>query len=207
MKTTKQHVHSARQTLGALCIPLALFCASCSLFEPREAEPPTQSGANYLPRTDALNVIENLKIAITRQDPVGYITCFSDSTRTGNSYRFIPSPAAQSAYGLFWDNWTYDSERAYFQNLVAKKQETGFALLQFGQTPVSRDNGDGTWTYSNSYDFTFQHTDTLFAKNAEGILVFTLTRVNSEWSITRWEDGESVARDTTWSVFKWKFGN
>jgi hypothetical protein len=182
----------------------SFILASCTLFEPRDAEPPNQSGASYLPRTFPTNVIENLKTAVAYKDPVGYIACFSDSSRTRNAYTFIPSADATTVYAAVLRNWTYQQEESYFRNLVAKKQANGFSQLTL--TPRDSTIGSNERVYSYDYTFSFEHTESPFSQGARGSLQFTLGNANSEWTITRWVDSKTTDM-ITWSSFKGKFSN
>jgi len=101
MKMRMQHV-----AVSLLCCAAMLY-AGCGLFEPREAEPPSQSGFQYLPRTLAANVLFNLQKAIEQKDVAGYIACFTDSLRSRYTFTFIPSADAAEIYGAILNSeWT-----------------------------------------------------------------------------------------------------
>ncbi len=193
--------------------PLLLFSfwslitlAGCNLFEPREAEPPSQSGFQYLPRTFPANVVFNLQNAVGQKDVAGYIACFTDSTRSSSSFSFIPSADAADIYGTVLRNWSYQQEQSYFQTLVAKrKQPQSYSNL----TLITRDSiasGNESMTYSCDYTLTFEHTEPNFTQTTRGTLQFTLVNDNSHWSIARWIDLKTTG-DLTWSSFKGKFSN
>jgi hypothetical protein len=200
MKMRMQHV-----AVSLLCCAAVLY-AGCGLFEPREAEPPSQSGFQYLPRTLAANVLFNLQKAIEQKDVAGYIACFTDSLRSRYTFTFIPSADAAEIYGAILRNWTYQQEQDYFQNLVAKRrQPVGISRLDL----VPKDSvvsGNDMRTYSFDYVFTFEHTEPGFTQSAAGTLQFTLVNDNSEWTISRWVDLKTTP-GLTWSSFKGKFSN
>lgn len=182
------------------------LAAGCNIFEPREAEPPSQSGFQYLPRTFAANVILNLQNSIAQQDVAGYTACITDSTRSQHAFRFIPSADAAETYASVLRNWTYQQEQAYFQNLVAKrKQPQSFSNL----TMIPKDSiitGNDLRTYSYDYTLTFEHIEPGFTQTVRGSLQFTLVSDNSEWTIQRWVDLKTT-NDLTWSSLKGKFSN
>lgn len=188
----------------ALC--LLLMSPSCNLFETREAEPPAQSGFQYLPRTFPANVIFNLQNAISQKDIAGYIGCFTDSTRSHTNFSFVPSADAADIYSTVLRNWSYQQEQSYFQNLVAKrKQPQSYSNL----TLIAQDsiaNGNESMTYSFDYTLTFEHTEPNFTQTARGGLQFIVVNDNSQWSISRWVDLKTT-NDLTWSSFKGKFSN
>ncbi len=205
---TMNHQNTQRTTQASLLrvLPVlgGLLFLTCNIFEPREAEPPSQSGFQYQPRTFPANVLLNLQNAISQKDPVGYIACFSDSTRGQMPYAFIPSADAADQYGAVLRNWTYQQELSYFQNLVAKSRlPQGFSNL----TLIPKDSsGTTSRTYGFDYTLTFEHTDTAFTQTARGSLQFTLTETNSEWTISRWVDLKTRP-ELTWSSFKGRFSN
>ncbi|MBX2991651.1 MAG: hypothetical protein KF749_10850 [Bacteroidetes bacterium] len=182
-----------------------LLAAGCNVFEPREAEPPSQSGFQYLPRTFPSNVILNLQNSIGQQDVAGYVANFTDSTRSQHSFTFIPSGDAAEIYASVLRNWTLQQEQSYFQNLVAKRrQPQSFSNL----TLIPKDSlisGDSR-TYSFDYTLTFEHIEPGFTQTARGTTQFTLVNDNSEWTISRWVDLKTT-NDLTWSSFKGKFSN
>ncbi len=191
--------------VGALWCVTALH-AGCGLFEPRDAEAPSQSGFQYLPRTLPANVVFNLQNAVEQKDVAGYIACFTDSTRSRYTFTFVPSADAAEIYGTVLRNWTYRQEQDYFQNLVAKRrQPVGVSRLDL----VPKDSvisGNDMRTYSYDYTFTFEHTEPGFTHTAAGTLQFTLVNDNSEWTISHWVDLKTTP-GLTWSSFKGKFSN
>ncbi|MER3525398.1 MAG: hypothetical protein C4326_15495 [Ignavibacteria bacterium] len=187
-------------------VAASALLAACNVFEPREAEPPSQSGFQYLPRTFAANVIRNLQNAIEQKDVAGYTACITDSTRSHYTFTFVPSADAADLYGTVLRNWNFQQEQAYFQNLVAKRRQPfGVSRLDL----VSQDSvvsGNDMRTYSFEYTFTFEHTEPGFTDVARGTVQFTLVNDNSQWTISRWVDLKTTP-SLTWSSFKGKFSN
>lgn len=188
----------------ALC--LLFMSPACNLFDPREAEAPSQSGFQYLPRTFPANVVFNLQNAVGQKDVAGYIACFTDSTRSRTTFSFVPSADAADIYATVLRNWSYQQEQSYFQNLVAKrKQPQSYSNL----TLIARDSiasGNEAMTYNFDYTLTFEHTEPNFTQTSRGRLQFTVVNDNSQWSIARWIDLKTT-NDLTWSSFKGKFSN
>ncbi len=186
--------------LFALCI------GGCSLFEPREAEPPTQSGAQYEQQTLPHAVISNLQKAIAQKDDLHYIACFTNPARNQRGFTFVPSADAADVYASVLRNWTHDQELMYFRNLKAKaRQPNGFSNLTLVSKPDSVITTDSR-EYGYDYTLTFEHTDTTFTTTVRGALRFSLINDNSEWTISRWVDLKTT-NDLTWSSLKGKFSN
>jgi hypothetical protein len=185
--------------------PFAFCFTGCSLFEPREAEPPTQSGVQYEQQTFPLAVISNLQKAIAQKDDVHYIACFTNPARNARGYTFVPSADAVDVYASVLRNWSYDQELMYFRNLKAKaRQPNGFSSLTL--TPKDSVIATDSREYGYDYDLRFEHTDPTFTQTVRGTLRFTLINDNSEWTITRWVDLKTTT-DLTWSSLKGKFSN
>lgn len=187
-----------------------LLCAGflfqrCNLFEPRDAEPPSQSGFQYLPRTFPSNVVLNLQNAVGQKDVAGYIACFTDSTRSGASFTFVPSADAADVYASVLRNWTYQQEEAYFRNLVAaRKMPQGFSNL----TLIPKDSlaSQNERTYRYDYTLVFEHNVPGFTETVRGTAQFTIVNVNSDWTIAQWVDLKTTT-SLTWSSLKGKFSN
>lgn len=178
----------------------AVACSpSCNIFETRDPEPPTQSGFQYLPRTFPSNVIYNLEVAVAQKDVAGYMACIAQQ-----GFVFTPSARAAVTYAPVLNNWTYQQEQSYFENLVARRKPQSFSSLRI--TPTDSVISGDTRTYGCAYTFTFEHTDTSFTQGVSGNLQFTLLNMNSQWTITEWLDIESTS-ELTWSSFKGRFSN
>jgi hypothetical protein len=182
-----------------------ILSAGCGLFGPRDPEPPNQSSLNYLPPTEPSIVVTNLVSAIDQKNVQNYVSCFSDPSKGGRPYVFIPSAEGSSQYGSALSGWTVAQEQAYFQNLVAKSPSTAFSSLALS----SKDSlvTSDSVVYGYHYVFTFEHSDPGFPKLSQGDLQFTIAPdKNNFWSISRWVDFKT-GTDITWSSFKGKFSN
>ncbi|MBI4534872.1 MAG: hypothetical protein HY708_01250 [Ignavibacteriae bacterium] len=190
------------RVLGAVL--LCGLALRCSLFEPREPEPPTQSSFDFRPPTVPGIVITNLQSAVAQKNVANYISCFADPSRTSREFSFEPSADASALYPSVLRNWTFEDEQSYFQNLVAKATPNGFSnlLLIPKDSIITADSV----IFSFDYTFTFDHTEAGFPSTARGTLQFSLGAENSFWMIYRWSDFKTTD-DITWSSFKGKFSN
>ncbi len=120
---------------------------ACNLFTPREPEPPTSGGGQFLwqaPTTPEILFV-NLSNAFASLNPIDYTRSFSPVPTTDNlvgiNFIFIPTPetAAQAA-GLF-ANWDIFSERRFFENFrnqVAPRTSPTFTLTVTERLIVSQ---------------------------------------------------------------------
>jgi len=115
----------------------AVLLGACNLFTPREPEPPTSGGNQFLWQTPTQPEIlfVNLSHVFASLNPIDYTRSFSPVPTTDNlvgiTFTFIPTPetAAQAA-GLF-ANWDIFSERRFFENFrnqVAPRTSPNFTL-------------------------------------------------------------------------------
>jgi hypothetical protein len=187
-------------------VTAALLClAGCQLFAPRDAEPPTSSSGQFLPPSEAANVIANLQKSIELKSVTGYAQCFSDGSTGLPAFVFLPSSEGTALYGPLFQNWTASEERAYFQNLSAQVTSTSASSLILVQKSLLS-AADSTIAEFD-YVLTFEHTDASFPKTAAGNMQIALLRNNSNvWAITRWSDFKTSS-SATWSLFKGKFSN
>lgn len=176
---------------------LLIVAGTAGCFDTREPAPPGQSGLDFEPATVPSIVISNLKNSIAEKSIDNYMRNFSDP------FLFVASAEASSTYPNVRD-WTYEDERGYFQNLVAKAD--GFSALTL--TPIDSTTGPTETSYTYEYVLTFEHTDhETFPTTAMGNLQFVLEPDASNiWFITNWSDF-STSSEITWSSFKGKFGN
>lgn len=181
-----------------LCVMIALATSGCSLFEPRDPQPPSQSGSSFVPPTSPDIVISNLQSSIAQKNAQNYIRCFSDP------FRFVPSTEAAAQYPGVLNSWTRSQEYDYMVNLISRAIPNGVSSLLLTQT-ASIVTADSV-IYNYDYVFTFQHTEASFPPMARGNLQFAIGVDNSNWSIYRWSDFKTTA-DISWSSFKGKFSN
>jgi hypothetical protein len=196
--------HFGRRCLTGIRLALgAILLHGCSLFETREPEPPGQSGFDFVPATVPSIVISNLQSAVAQKNIDNYMRNFSDPALIAVGFEFIPSTEASTVYPNI-QQWTYDDERAYFQNLVAKANGVSQLTLTAKDSLISATNA----TYSFDYILSFQHTDAAtFPTVAQGNLQFDLAPdAGNIWTIYRWIDFNTTP-EITWSSFKGKFGN
>lgn len=184
---------------------ITVFLPACNIFEPREAEDPTQSGLNYRPATTPEIVIQNLQSAIDQKSLANYTLCFSDPLKGNRPLVFIASTEASAQYPSIMATWTHAQEESYFRNLIARSSPTAYSALR-----LELDNsvvGSDSVTYTFRYTLVFEHNEAGFPATARGTLQFTLgTDQANIWSIYRWADYKT-GDDISWSMFKGKFSN
>ncbi|HCV44121.1 MAG TPA: hypothetical protein DGH68_11605, partial [Bacteroidetes bacterium] len=190
-----------------LSFGLSALLMSCALFEPREPEPPSQSGSNFEPPYSAETVISNLKNAIAAKNLDNYIVCFSGALPTQRGLTFVPSAPARAQYSSELSSWDREKERAYMQNLISHTSSNAFSSLSL--VPKSFAITTDSVVYNYTYTFTFHHDARVISDStARGELWFTLGQDNTGlWSIYRWLDYPLTPTSTitTWSSFKGGF--
>jgi hypothetical protein len=208
---TQPHGHGPHDRLMStlrrcvVLIAIALIGASCSIFDTRDPEPPSQSGSDFTPPNLPTDVITNLKNAIAQKNTVNYLRCFADSTSIDVPFHFTPSATANTSYPGVFDGWTKSKEESFIKDLVSHKPSpTSYSnLLTIGDQYVPQ--SDAT-IFTASYVFSFDTDDPNFPQSARGRMQFILQRDrNSFWVITDWTDSPEIDSVYTWSHFKGRF--
>lgn len=174
----------------------AVTLMSCSLFEPREPEQPTQTSSHYTPPDQPEIVISNLQYAVEEKNPPNYIKCFASPQTSTRPFTFNPSTDVSLG------PWGLSDEQTYFQNLCTSTGKDRFSqlVLTLRNTPLPLD----TVQYEYSYALTFMHTKTGVPTTVMGHMELALARQsNGFWAIYDWSDFKDSS--FTWSRFKVEF--
>jgi hypothetical protein len=172
---------------------------SCSLFDPRDPEPPSQSGLMFQPPVSPEIVIQNLRSAIAGKNTPNYMQCFSDPARSQRGFTFIPSANVITQLS----DWDREDESNYFSTLVSAADGTSSLDVSGSFPSTSSDTVD----YESQYTFTFDHNrKSRFPIVARGSLQFSLEEDDQgRWSIYYWKDIQTSDSLKTWSEFKQEF--
>ncbi|HWP83150.1 MAG TPA: hypothetical protein VNN76_10905 [Bacteroidota bacterium] len=184
---------------------MAFSALSCNIFETRDPEPPTQSSSSFQPPTEPSIVFSNMINAFRDLNSLNYLRSFSDSAATNRSYRFEPTPQAQSKYGDLFQSWTRTSEQQYFDNFRTRVPQGSVATLElsFSVQIIQSDSAQ----FEATYRLVIPHTQPSVAQEARGHSQFFLVVDRSRnWSIWRWVDLPLNQQDVTWSELKGAFG-
>lgn len=182
-----------------------VFLTSCNIFETRTPESPAQTSSNYNPPINASDVFDNMQNAFSDLNTVNYLKSFSDSTTSGRSFVFEPSPQARSQYIGVFINWTRQSEQQYFDNMKSKIASGSTASLTFTLNPTSIQSDSAQ--YDAEYMLTIPHTQANIPKVFQGRAQFFLIKdpINSTWTIWHWIDFRDAQNDVGWSDLKGAF--
>lgn len=177
---------------------------ACGIFEPRDPDPPGQSGSNYIPPTEPSIVFSNMANAFRDMSAVNYLRSFSELSNADRDFVFEPTNEARQNYGGVFADWTRESEQKYFDNMKSKVQSGAAPSLVFG-TPVALSIQSDSAQYEISYTLTIpQQSGTL---NAQGTAVYHMLADKSRnWVIWRWVDISQSQNAVTWSDIKGQFG-
>ena len=143
--------------------------------------------------------------ALAELNVVNYERCFSDSTRSGRQFRFIPeATVANTNPGLF-SLWDVKKERDYFVRMRDPlPADSTFSLrLDSLQAVIPGDSA----TFSQRYELIARHQRQASGvpRKVSGEGRFWLSRDQfGDWSIYRWADFSSGSA-FTWSTLKAAF--
>ncbi len=176
-------------------IVVAVLIAGCDLFQTRDPAPPSQGTSCNLTPDDHEIVLKNLRCAITETNVDNYIRCFVDTVL--RQYLFDPSPEEQSKF----TQWNLESERRYFQNMVAGVNGTPVlsdSLLNKIVTP----GPPASAVYFLNYTLFVPHLDPRAPRLVRGSMeLYFVEDSLHRWSVYRWVDKKNTS-DSTWSYLK-----
>lgn len=188
---------------------LIIAAASCSLFEPREPESPTENPSYWVQPTTPQAVLSNLENNLEDRNITNYINCLD------SEYLFIPDPVDLAEFGGLLPIDTLDRSQdnqlisqVFADAFVAGQADTTLpdssliivSLILDGQDPPL--SGDST-ELLRDYDIYLAgngYCDS--AHHCLGTAKFYL-RADSLvglWAIYRWEDNRPEESDTTYTL-------
>lgn len=188
----------------SITVPLVLIAiaAGCGLFDTRNPQEPVTVRSTYEPPTTPLTVISNLTYSIEEKNSTNYINCLSPDL-----YLYVPDSKSLSLYGQIFQNWTINSEKFYFENLISQTNANASSNLFLSNSSLNQVTPDSA-TYSAEYIIVFQHNKTNVPKSAEGNVRLTLKAdLSNFFYIEKWEDYRQNDTDFTWSELKANFSN
>jgi hypothetical protein len=203
----KAYIHNMKilisGVIGTTVIGFALGFNACeNPFQTRTPEPPARVQSTFsLPHAPGI-VFINLRYALAERNVVNYERCFSDSLRSGRSFRFIPEKAVAATNPNVFDNWDLKEERDYFVRMVAPDSLFSLRLDSLEAKPILKD----TVVYRQRYDLIARHQRPRAPRRVAGEGLFFLRRDDfGDWSIYRWEDSFDRDSSSTWSTLKVAF--
>ncbi|MEK7728255.1 MAG: hypothetical protein AAB354_07550, partial [candidate division KSB1 bacterium] len=140
-------------------LTLLVFCAlllSCeNPFATRTPEKPKGTGSRYIPPFSAEIVLENMRNAISDRNVENYLRCFTDSTRTGERFRYEPDAATGNQYPGVFNQWGLAQERDYFSQLRAALPTDSLRSLRLDslQTITFNDSAQ----FARAYELNVRH--------------------------------------------------
>jgi len=182
-----------------------LLAAGCGLFESRSVESPSAPRSTFTQPTSPDIVLANLSFAIAEKNLDNYLRCLVDTNFSLRRYRYFPDALSQSNFPVF-QNWSINSERIYYSNLISFTNQTSSSNLFLSNT--SFNTGLDSAIIDSEYLLVFDHNKQNVAKVTKGTLRFIMGMdVRGLWSIHGWYDFINGQSDTTWSVLKANFVN
>jgi len=188
--------------LVALCVT-QLSCENP--FATRAPEPPKNTGSRYIPPFSAEIVVENLRNAISDRNVENYLRCFSDSTRTSESFRYEPDAATANLYAGVFNNWGLTQERDYFSQLRAALPTDSLRSLRLDSLQTITFNDSAQFVRAYELNVRHKQQSAGVPGQVRGELRFWLRKDQfGEWSIYRWADF-ATGQSQTWSALKAAF--
>lgn len=167
-------------------IILLAVMISCDLFVTREPETPQNPSNNLIPATTPDILFSNLKSSIESKVLEYYLSCFIDQTYLQKEFSFIASGSAITQYPVL-SFWNLNSERQYFNNLIANLREGSTIGLTYSNQ-TNNPQGDSA-IYSLDYSLNITSSNITIAGNYQGSAQFKIfLDSRNQWVIVEWQD-------------------
>ena len=188
---------------SVIFLSLVLIYQGCGIFETRDPEDPETIRSTFYPPTSADLVIDNLSFAVQEKNSSNYFKCLSLS-----NFQYLPDSRSQQQYELIFTNWTVNSEKNYFDNLIARQEGGNSSAVLFVDNERLTQYSSDSARYQPDYIFVFQHNQGNIPKSSRGRMSLILATDSDDlYYIRRWEDFRQNDTDFTWSEFKANFSN
>ncbi|MFQ5637839.1 MAG: hypothetical protein ACE5IR_07555 [bacterium] len=190
-----------RQLIHVIFLCALLSCENP--FTTREPESPEQRTSNFIPPSTPEIVFVNLQIAIKERNVENYIRSFVDTTRSSQSFSFIPDQGIAATNPGVFLNWQLEDERRYVTNLLQVTPRDSIPDLRF-ILEGSRSESSTSATFTQNYTLVVRHTrqESNIPTEFRGQSRFMLEKNETgDWAIYMWED---FANDDnpSWSELK-----
>jgi hypothetical protein len=194
-----QRHRSSGFPLVAILVVSALLPAGCSIFDPRDPEPPVEGSGTYLQPDTPAQVVSNIQAAIEELNTLNYRRSFADD------FAFQPSASAQARYQI-WAEWDPTNEEQYFSALSAAAEfgeDHRLELTDPAPVPVS----ERVSIVDSSYMLAVDHNRSDQPTEVQGRLRWEISQgEDGLWRLTAWVDQE-FSNTPAWSDLKAAFLN
>lgn len=165
---------------------LVITFVSCDLFTTRDPESPENPSTNLIPATTPDILFSNLKSSIESKVLEYYLSCFVDQTYLSKDFVFIASGSALTQYPVL-SFWNLNSERQYFNNLIANLSEGSSIAISY-ENQTNSPQGDSS-IYSLDYTININSTNAALAGEYKGSAQFKIyLDSRNQWVIVEWLD-------------------
>lgn len=170
---------------------LIVTTVGCSIFEPRQAEPPGSEGTPFIPPDVPSLVFSNMKSGLEDLTGVNY------EKSLGDEFTFIPLPKDAGQFPGAFDNWTKAVEMEVTNKILA---DATLLLVAYINPEQIRDEADFA-DFRAPYELTLTYSsgDTEVFK---GVAQFDMQRLGGNWHLIRWTDQEGIEGFATWGYLR-----
>ncbi|MEM7039697.1 MAG: hypothetical protein AAF570_22175, partial [Bacteroidota bacterium] len=127
-----------------ICLFLAVALTAC--FETREVEPPSTASSDWVSPTDYTILLNNLERAVSQQNVQNYLRCFVQ-----DSVVFFPATPTYTGNEIIWDNWAWQDEQNWFNNVISNLGLTSGNTLTLAEVDLQSFSSDSV-RYIGDYE-------------------------------------------------------
>jgi hypothetical protein len=180
-----------------LCLWGASLISGCSIFEPREAQPPrdvTQTGIPYIPPNDASGVFPNLKSGVENlSSGQNYKRSLSET------FNFVPLLDDKVDLGAqIFEGWSKEVEGNVLDFILS-----GADSIEVDFNPVVKQDETDFVQYRVDYTLRIVPTGGGPVQFYRAVAEFDMRRIGAAgWKLDVWEDIEPVGDFTSWGYLR-----
>jgi hypothetical protein len=180
---------------AVLTVAVAAIACGCSMFEPREAEPPGSDTdkVDFVPANDASGIFVNLRSGVENLlEGANYERSLSEN------FNFVPlDQDVIDLPNVDWSDWTQAVEMSVLRLMLS---EAGEASVSFNQSILTSEND--FVTFEVTYELQLTSATSGIVSTYEGTAQFDVRRTAGIWELELWKETAKVGNETTWGYLK-----
>ncbi|HHG83802.1 MAG TPA: hypothetical protein ENJ82_03550, partial [Bacteroidetes bacterium] len=137
------------KSFSVLLIVLIVLNTGC--FKTREVEPPSQASSDWISPTDYTILLSNLQRSVGQRNVPNYLRCFRQE-----EFVFQAATPVYTGNGILWDNWSWQDEQAWFNNVLLNLGLASGNYLELSQVDLQSFNSDSL-RYVGDYELVMNH--------------------------------------------------
>lgn len=178
-----------------VAVSVATIVSGCSMFEPREAEPPGSDTdkVDFVPANDASGIFVNLRSGVENLlEGANYERSLAEN------FNFVPlDQDVIDLPNVDWSNWTKAVEMSVLRLMLSEASD---ASVTFNQSILTSQND--FVAFQVTYELELTSATSGIVSTYQGTAQFDVRRTAGIWELELWKETAKVGNETTWGYLK-----